>query len=212
MLDQARVGLVSILSSLFSISMDKPQLRAHFRQLRDKLTNRAERNAAILAQVLELPAYQVATAIHCYLSIGAEVDTRAIISRALADGKRVAVPVVGPQRSLHHCWISSLADEAFVVGPLGTLRPREEQPALPGEWSLILVPLLAFNRQGYRLGYGGGYYDRHLAVDPALAIGLAYAAQETPFHFQQPHDQPLPYILTEQALIRSKNPFTKTNV
>jgi 5-formyltetrahydrofolate cyclo-ligase len=192
--------------------MNKTQLRKHLSQIRDELSNKEERNGVILERLQALSAYQEAKALHTYLSIGPEADTRQLILAALAAGKSVALPIVGPQRTLRHCWINSLDPEAFVPGPLGTLRPRVEQPALTGQWSLIIVPLLGFNRAGYRLGYGGGYYDRHLANDPALRVGLAYAAQETTEQFQEPHDQPLQYIVTENELICSENLFTKTNI
>jgi 5-formyltetrahydrofolate cyclo-ligase len=68
---------------------------------------------------------------------------------------------------------------------------------------IILVPLLAFDRQGRRLGQGGGHYDRLLARNPqAKAVGLAYAAQEVPLVPTEPHDRRLDWILTEREAIR----------
>jgi 5-formyltetrahydrofolate cyclo-ligase len=182
--------------------MNKPDLRAQLIRTRDALTERPARSAAICERLLALPAYQAASAIHCYLSMGSEVDTLPLIGAALATGRRVAVPIIGPKRSLRHCWISSLDPEEFVAGPMGTRRPRYDDPALVGDWSLIIVPLLGFNRQGQRIGYGGGYYDRHLPTDPALAVGVAFAAQALNLDFAEPHDHPLDLIVTDEAVVR----------
>jgi 5-formyltetrahydrofolate cyclo-ligase len=85
------------------------------------------------------------------------------------------------------------------VGRFGTLHPPNDSPLLTPD--LVLVPLLAFDRHGDRLGYGGGYYDRTLAAlrieRSSRAVGLAYAAQELPELPHQPHDQRLDWIVTE---------------
>jgi 5-formyltetrahydrofolate cyclo-ligase len=77
--------------------------------------------------------------------------------------------------------------------------PPETSPeVLP---DVLLVPMLAFDRRGYRLGYGGGFYDRTLvklrALKPVLAVGVAYAAQEVAEVLRAPYDQPLDYVMTE---------------
>lgn len=196
--------------------MDKRVLRRQLRRTREELAERGVRSAAIHARLLALEAYRQAAAIHSYLSIGAEVDTHLLIDAALAAGRRVAVPVVGTDHSLQHSWIESLVTEHFVGGPLGTLLPQQIMPAAIGDWNLIIVPLLGFNRRGYRIGYGAGYYDRILASDHALAIGVAFACQELSLDFQQPHDQPLDLIVTEDELIVSstdrRSHFTKQNI
>ena len=181
--------------------MKKSDLRTQLRRTRDALTDRPARSAAICMRLLELPAYQAASAIHCYLSMGSEVDTLPLISAALAQGRRVAVPIVGPNRSLRHCWISSLDPAVFIAGPLGTRKPRHNDPAFVGDWALIVVPLLGFNQRGQRIGYGGGYYDRHLPTDSALTVGVAFAAQALDLDFAEPHDYPLDLIITEETSI-----------
>lgn len=191
--------------------MKKPELRTQLRRTRDTLIDRPARSAAICEQLLALPVYQAASAIHCYLSMGAEVDTQPIISAALAQGRRVAVPIVGPKRTLRHSWISSLDPVACIAGPLGTRSPQHDEPAFVGEWTLIVVPLLGFNQRGQRIGYGGGYYDRHLPTDPALAVGVAFAAQALDLDFAEPHDYPLDVIITEEQAVYPAL-FTKKNI
>ncbi len=89
----------------------------------------------------------------------------------------------------------------MVRGPIGTQHPPTGEFVTP-DW--LIVPLLAFDRSGARLGYGGGYYDRTLALlSGATAIGVAYAAQEIAQVPTGPHDVPLHAIATEQGLIRA---------
>jgi 5-formyltetrahydrofolate cyclo-ligase len=94
------------------------------------------------------------------------------------------------------------------------------EPVTPGIWEIpvpletaaeiqpdvLLVPMLAFDRGGYRLGYGGGFYDRTLEklrkAKPVIAIGVAYSAQEMPEVPHGPHDQPLDWVMTEEATIK----------
>ena len=106
-----------------------------------------------------------------------------------------------------------------VVGdglPLGFRSWAPGDAIVPGNWNIpvpadtatallpdaLLVPMLAFDRQGYRLGYGGGYYDRTLlalrALKPVIAIGVAYAAQEVAEVPREPFDQRLDYVMTEK--------------
>ncbi len=104
--------------------------------------------------------------------------------------------------------------------PLEFRRWYPGEPTQPGMWKIprplpdaelvvpdvLLVPMLAFDRHGYRLGYGGGFYDRTLdqlrAKKNVIAIGVAYAGQEVDAVPRGPHDQPLDYVLTEQGLIQ----------
>jgi 5-formyltetrahydrofolate cyclo-ligase len=184
----------------------KIELRAEMMRRRDELAERDRRSAAIRERVIGLPAYAVARAIHCYISMRSEVDTRPLVGDALARGKRVAVPVVVPKAAeLAHAWLASLAGDDLVAGSFGTFNPRDMQPAAPGEWDLTIVPLLAFDRRGYRLGYGKGYYDRLLAAAPRPTIGVAFAAQEIPALPDEPFDVPLDWIVTEDEVIRTSS-------
>lgn len=192
----------------------KQVLRRHYRQVRDTLDRRAERSAAICARVAALPAYLEAHTLHCYLPIRSEVDTLPLLRDALAQGKRIVVPVVEQgKRTLTHTLLPSLAERELVVGVFGTLQPRTLCPVDDGMWDMVLVPLLAFDRAGYRLGYGKGFYDRLLALSsastvssalsvlPVPSVGLAFAAQEAQSLPHEPHDRPLSQIVTEHEVI-----------
>ncbi|HMQ35085.1 MAG TPA: 5-formyltetrahydrofolate cyclo-ligase [Chloroflexaceae bacterium] len=179
----------------------KGQLRREAIARRDALADRAERSAAIRALVMGLEAYRVARAIHCFLAIRSEVDTRPLVAAALAAGKAVAVPVIDGRGVMLHSWIEGLDEAGFERGQLGTASPRAIRPAQPGEWQLTVVPLLAFDRAGYRLGYGKGHYDGLLARGAGRAVGVAFACQEVPELPREAHDIPLDMIVTEAGVI-----------
>ena len=172
---------------------------------RDALDDRERRSAAICALVAASPSYVAARAIHCYLPMRSEVDTRPLIADALARGKRVAVPIVVPKAAdLAHAWLESLNPGALTPGVFGTFNPRDLRPAAPGEWDLAIVPLLAFDRRGYRLGYGKGYYDRLLATCPVTTIGVGFTDQEVDALPIEAHDIALDWIITEREIIASR--------
>lgn len=186
-----------------AVSTQKQALRAKLRARRDTLSDRASRSSAICARLAGLPAFVEAQAIHSYLAIGSEVELRPLLAGALKAGKSVAVPVTLPRaKVLSHSWISSLDPGAFTRGALGTPVPEPFRSSDPETWDVILVPLLGFDRQGYRLGYGAGHYDQLLPQTRGVTIGIAYSCQEVPTLPRAPHDVPLQYILTEDALIR----------
>jgi 5-formyltetrahydrofolate cyclo-ligase len=182
--------------------IDKSTLRAQAMRLRDALDERERRGAAICDCVAALPSFLAARAIHCYLPMRSEVDTRPLIAAALAGSKRVAVPIVVPKAGdLAHAWLDSLDPEALIPGVFGTSYPRDARPAAPGDWDLTIVPLLAFDRRGHRLGYGKGYYDRLLAASPTIAVGVGFAAQEVGALPATDRDVSLDWIVTEDEVI-----------
>ncbi|HEY2418591.1 MAG TPA: 5-formyltetrahydrofolate cyclo-ligase, partial [Steroidobacteraceae bacterium] len=97
-----------------------------------------------------------------------------------------------------------VAHEPWLPGTFGIPEPRTDWPR--AEPSVLLVPLLAFDAEGYRLGYGGGYYDRTLAHLRAhhsvTAVGVAFAGQEVPRIPREPNDQRLDMLVTEQGIRR----------
>ena len=158
---------------------------------------------AILEKVLGLEAYRRATLVHTYVSSKEnEVDTRALIGTCLAQDKRVAVPVVMPgTKTLAHALIDSL--DQLVVGPWGLAQPDPaEATRLPAEAriDLVVVPGLAFDRRGQRIGWGGGYYDRFLAQVQAVKIGLCYDALVLDCIPGEPHDVPVDLVIAETTI------------
>lgn len=133
-----------------------------------------------------------------YYSYGSEADTHALISRLLNEGKEVYLPRVNGQ-AIEPVRFYGKADE-LSKSPLGIKEPTGQ--AYLGEIEVALVPLLCVNPQGYRLGYGGGYYDRFLSAHPqTVKAGVGYYLQLTDENFQEEHDVPLDLMVTERGII-----------
>ena len=138
-----------------------------------------------------------------YWPMGEELDPRPLMLALAARGHAMALPVTPPrgQPLAFRAWVPGAA---LRPGPMGTSEPVAGEELRP---DVVLVPLLAFDRAGRRLGYGGGYYDRTLAALPgAKAIGIAYAGQEMPEVPAGPQDMRLPLIATEAGVIICGDP------
>ena len=138
-----------------------------------------------------------------YWPLGDEADPQALAAALRALGHPILLPrVAGPREplSFRH-WRDGDATEK---SPLGTIEPLES--ALVARPDAVFVPLLAFDARGFRLGYGGGYYDRSLASLRAqgsmVAIGIAYAEQELAVLPHDPHDERLDLVVTEKGVRR----------
>jgi 5-formyltetrahydrofolate cyclo-ligase len=174
-------------------------MRARRRDLQVLVPDAAERAAAHLP-IEALPPFQVVAGYH---AVGAELSPWPVLRRLQAAGVRIAAPVA-PQAD------APLLFRAFAEGqPLEPDAARIPSPTEEAETltpDLVIAPLVAFDRLGYRLGQGGGYYDRTLAALRArgrlFVIGLAYAGQEVDRIPKDDHDQPLDAILTESGYHR----------
>ena len=135
-----------------------------------------------------------------YMPIRSEIDPLPAMAEAAAHGP-VCVPVI---RAAGHPLVFSRwePDCAMKAGPFGAMIPQTEDLLDP---EILIVPLVAFDGQGGRLGYGGGFYDRTLerlrAARPTLAIGFAYGAQQADHLPLEPTDQPLDMIVTEDRIL-----------
>ncbi|MFN3461836.1 MAG: 5-formyltetrahydrofolate cyclo-ligase [Oceanibaculum sp.] len=159
------------------------------------------RIAANLLSVVSLPDGAIVSG---YCAMGDEADPLPSLLALAAGGHDLCLPVT-PKRGLplsFRLWRPGDALEHGVWDiPVPPATARDVEP------SVLLVPLLAFDRAGYRLGYGGGYYDRTLAMlkekGPVLAIGVAYADQEVESVPREATDQRLDWIVTEEGAIRT---------
>ena len=131
--------------------------------------------------------------------IGSEPDPRALVSALHAAGVRLVLPVDVSHGSelIFRRWLS---DDRLAIGPLGIAEPLPDAPEL--EPDVLVVPLIAFDRRGHRLGYGAGNYDRTLGAlrkrKQVRVIGVAYAVQEERMLPNEPHDEPVDLILTDR--------------
>ncbi len=175
---------------------EKAALRARMMVLRDAIV--APDAGAALARVVLAQAPKAPTRIAAFWPIGSEIETLSTMTSLHAAGHQLLLPVTPPrgQALTFRAWHPGVP---MAPGRFGTQHPANGAEATP-EW--LLVPLLAFDALGHRLGYGGGYYDRTLATLPgARAVGLAYAAQQIPRVPAGPRDILLHAVATEAAWI-----------
>jgi 5-formyltetrahydrofolate cyclo-ligase len=182
--------------------LNKTSLRHAARLLRDSL-QAPEAASQLSAHLAAYLAARPPRIVAGYWPIGSEIDPRPALLALAARGAILALPeTTAPGEALRlRLWTPG---ETLQLGRFGTSHPSGAIVAP----DLVLVPLLAFDRSGQRLGYGGGYYDRTLAIEPRpYAIGCAYAAQERAGLPVEPHDIRLDAIATEAGMIEITNPL-----
>ncbi len=185
------------------IVSEKKAMRAAARQRRAGLAAAVPDHAARLgayADALPIPPNSLVSA---YVAMGEEADPKAILARLAEKGCRFAFPRVaamGAPLVFHH----AVPDGEWVRSRYGVLEPQADWPVAAPEF--FLMPLLAFDAQGWRLGYGGGFYDRTLAAHradrPVVAIGIAFSGQEVAAVPHDDKDQRLDMVVTEMGLRR----------
>lgn len=145
------------------------------------------------------------TSVSGFYPYQAEINVLPLLARLVSEGWQTALPVVMAKGEplTFRAWAPG---EPTGRGIWDIHIPLETSPELQPD--VLLVPMLAFDRRGYRLGYGGGFYDRTLAelrkLKPVTAIGVAYAEQEMDEVPLAPYDEPLDWILTERGVIEPK--------
>ncbi|MBV9989888.1 MAG: 5-formyltetrahydrofolate cyclo-ligase [Alphaproteobacteria bacterium] len=176
----------------------KPSLREAARTRRAVLARDCPDFARRIAGVA-LPVAEGAI-VSFYWPMGDEADPRALVAALAARGHALALPVVAQKASPLHFRLWREGDP-LIVHAFGMHEPAADAPRVFP--NVLLVPLLAFDARGHRLGYGGGFYDRTLAsLDDKLAIGVAFAGQEADALPAHPHDHPLDMVVTEKGLRR----------
>lgn len=157
----------------------------------------AEASRQICLKLLASPAWEKSQWILGYYPMSLEVDVRSLLERAMAQGKKVCMPRYSPTTSTYHpAHVENLALD-LVVGPHGARHPRAECPIVPGnQLDLCLIPGLAFDFVGRRLGRGGGFYDRLLVDVSGVKCGLAFDWQIQKDLPVEPHDVPVDVLVT----------------
>lgn len=188
-----------------SASAQKAALRRELSAARSAIPSAARaRGALALAERLFAQAeFRAARRVFCCLSFGDELDTAPIVEQLLASGREVYVPRTGrgdPAIHVHRfpCALETLG--------FGLRQPRRGEPELAPEeidatLDLALVAGVGFDRRGFRLGYGAGYFDRFLAGRPFPALGLAFDEQIVAALPVEPHDVAMRAVLTPGARI-----------
>ncbi len=185
----------------------KEMLRSQLKQARRELSTRelTALHSAISARLVAIIMDHPLKNLHSYIPISAEheADTWSLLHALWQQRPEVRVAVPDPPQEYQAVYVNGKTD--WTVGNRQT-RPLYAVPADSDEqFEVIIVPLLGFDEAGYRLGYGGGFYDRFLATQPqALTIGLGFEQSLVTGFPREAHDIPLQMIITEQRLIHCK--------
>lgn len=184
--------------------MDKNLIRQTVLRQRRALSARTKSQAEVrmLKFLQNWEVFKKAAAIHIFLSKQDEPDTRPIIEHGWNSGKQIGVPLVLPDTLvLFHSELNSFED--LKSGAFGILEPSPERllKMNPEIFDLVIVPGVAFDQQGGRLGHGKGYYDRFLELSRAFRLGLAFDCQLLETVPTELHDVPMHAILTESGIV-----------
>lgn len=180
----------------------KKEIRTKARAIRADLDKekRVELDKKIAANVRRLYQYGPCKTVMIYVSTAIEVNTIPIIEQALADGKRVAVPKCIPNtRNMEFYYINSLDD--LEPGSFSVLEPKSNMEMLTDfEKCLMIMPGIQFDINGYRLGYGKGYYDRYMARYNGFSAGLCYDWELRRHLCHGRYDRPVSAIVTDSHI------------
>lgn len=175
--------------------MNKQELRKSIREQKRAMTLEEinARSAELGKLFIASEAYQNAETIYGYLPYNQEVRTVPILEQAIRDGKRVAVPkVYGDDMKFLYLEDFSRVEKGYS----GIPEPVDDGPVADDETALVLMPGLAFDPQGHRIGYGGGFYDRFLAKEPNHpTLALCYAFQILPELETEEFDIPVDTVI-----------------
>jgi 5-formyltetrahydrofolate cyclo-ligase len=191
--------------AMAELKVTKADARKAAAKVRNAAHAQLKEDAPLLLVACALPFEPTASCkvVSAFFPYKSEIDTRPLLGKLASEGWTTCLPIV-----------------IALSAPLIFRRWMPGQPTTPGTWDIpqptddaalvepdvLLVPMMAFDRVGYRLGYGGGFYDRTLEVLRAkktiTAIGVAYSAQEVDSVAHGDHDQTLDYILTEKGLLK----------
>ena len=186
------------------LAANKKALRASIKQKRRALSieYRQQASRKMQAELTRLPCYQAAEYIMLYMAMQDEVQLDELIAMVLKDGKKAVIPLVTGAGLMEAVELSDMAD--LVPDKYGIKTVSEEKRRLiaPGKIDLIIVPGVAFDKAGHRLGMGGGFYDRFmLRASRAVRAALAYDCQLLVAVPAEVHDLTVDYIITEKQNI-----------
>ena len=175
--------------------MDKTELRRRIREKKRAMTPEEieERSRELGRQFAATEAYRRAKTIYGYMPYNQEVRTVPMLEQALRDGKKVAVPKVFGDK-MKFIWLTDLTQ--VEKGYAGIPEPVADGPVADDKTALVLMPGLAFDPEGHRIGYGGGFYDKFLAGEPGHpTIALCYPFQVFPHLETEAHDLPVDTVI-----------------
>ena len=179
--------------------MDKKAMRRTIGEKKRAMTREEIESASerLTEKFLQTEFYRDCRSIYAYLSYNQEVRTDALIRRAIQDGKRVAVPKVYGD-TMKFLWLDDLS--AVAPGAYNIPEPIADGPEADDETALVLMPGLAFDPEGHRCGYGGGFYDKFLAAHPAHpTLTLCYGFQMFDHLETDDYDIPVDAVISAEV-------------
>ncbi len=176
--------------------MDKREVRKKYTKVRANIENRDEKNKKIRENLKNLEIYKEAKSVFVFISYKSEVDTKKIIEDIIKDGKKLLVPLVKGKDMIA---VEVRGIEDLEPNKMGILEPKSGEEVLNVD--LTITPGLAFDSEGYRLGYGGGYYDKFFAKVDTIRMGIGYSDQIVEEVPHEDYDKKLSYLLTDEGLI-----------
>mgnify|MGYP003312767262 CR=1 FL=1 len=181
--------------------MTKEELRKTFREQRNSLTDKTKKSQMITKNIISSPIFQKASVVMLYRSAKGEVETDVLWQICKEQGKTCVFPKCVSKTEM----IAVLAEseEDFSVSGFGILEPTSDEAFQKEQIDLIIVPALAFDRNHYRMGYGGGYYDRYLSVHRCCkTIAVCYNFQIMPMVPTDEHDVKPDMIITNDNIFK----------
>lgn len=175
--------------------MDKTALRKEIREKKRAMTLEQIETAsyALAQQFFATAYYREAKTLYGYLPYNQEVRTEPILLQALKDGKKVAVPKVYGD-TMRFIYLEDM--NGIEKGYAGIPEPVADEPVAADETALVLMPGLAFDKEGHRIGYGGGFYDKFLSAEPDHpTVALCYDFQMLPNLETEEFDVPVDLVL-----------------
>lgn len=175
--------------------MDKKELRKQIREKKAAMSREEIERASreLCSQFLASEQYRQAKTVYGYLPYNQEVRTTPILEQALLDGKRVAVPKVYGDE-MRFIYLTDLSN--VDLGYKGIPEPVADGPVADDPTALVLMPGLVFDKEGHRIGYGGGFYDKFLASEPGHpTVALCYAFQMVDALETEEYDIPVDCVL-----------------
>lgn len=184
--------------------LDKKQLRKIMQDKRSKLSDEEimAKSKKIMDFVFSLEQFSKAKTVMFYVDAKNEVGTKEAIMKALKLNKRVVVPKVYKHLGLKAIQIKGL--DELCLGTFNILEPVHDEQVFPRDIDLVVVPGVAFDEDGYRLGYGGGYYDNFLPQLRASVkkVAIAFNIQVLKTVPREKHDVRMDFIITESRVLR----------
>jgi 5-formyltetrahydrofolate cyclo-ligase len=185
--------------------MIKDEQRRELRQLLASMPkqDRQEASQAICSHLSSLPSISTSDTILAYLPLAEEVDLTSLLTTWIEESRTICVPIVTwESKTMHAGLLPTLEGESLIESKYGLKEPRDPQSVTADSIDVMLVPGLGFDREGGRLGRGGGYYDRYLEFSRSpIVIGVAFDCQMLDSIDRQEHDQLMTAVVTPSGII-----------